>query len=91
VRRGLSAPPQIPPHPLPHPTRRPRSQALVAHLLNLWDKALMFRGAAKAAGSGPLRHALLTLALKGAARVARPVLLENISRWAPGRLSMLSF
>jgi hypothetical protein len=48
----------------------------------------MFRGAAKAAGSGPIRHALLTLALKGASRVARPVLEENIHRWGEwaGRL-----
>ncbi|KAI8475977.1 MAG: hypothetical protein J3K34DRAFT_516896 [Monoraphidium minutum] len=55
-------------------------QTLVAHLVNAWDKALMFRGAAAAAGSGPARHAWLALALKGSARVARPVLEENLNR-----------
>ncbi|KIZ07860.1 hypothetical protein MNEG_0076, partial [Monoraphidium neglectum] len=56
------------------------AQALVAHLVNVWDKALMFRGAARAAGSGAARHALLTLGLKGSCRVARPVLEENLNR-----------
>lgn len=63
------------------PGQTPVVQALVAHLVNVWDKALMFRGAARAAGSGGCRHALLTLALKGSSRVARPVLQENLNRW----------
>lgn len=40
----------------------------------------MFRACARAAGVPPGRHALLTLGLKGAARVAAPVLQSNIER-----------
>lgn len=53
---------------------------MIAHLLNVCDKSLMFTAAAAAAGPGPWRHAGLTLALKGSERVARPVIHSNVER-----------
>uniref|UniRef100_A0A383V493 RING-type domain-containing protein n=1 Tax=Tetradesmus obliquus TaxID=3088 RepID=A0A383V493_TETOB len=54
--------------------------ALAAHLVNLWDKCLLFRSAAAAAGAGPGHHLLCMLQVKGSCRLSLPVLRDNLSR-----------
>jgi hypothetical protein len=55
-------------------------QALAAHLINLWDKTLLFRSAAAAAGAGPGHHLLSMLQVKGSCRLSLPVLRDNLNR-----------
>jgi hypothetical protein len=55
-------------------------QALAAHLINLWDKTLLFRAAAAAAGAGQCHHLLSMLQVKGSCRLSLPVLRDNLSR-----------
>jgi hypothetical protein len=56
-------------------------QALAAHLINVWDKTLLFgSAAAAAAGAGPLHHLLSMLQVKGSCRLSLPVLRDNLNR-----------
>ena len=55
-------------------------QALAAHLINLWDKSLLFRSCARQSGcSGPHQFVLL-LGIRASCRLSLPVLKENLSR-----------
>jgi hypothetical protein len=55
-------------------------QALAAHLINLWDKSLLFRSCARQSGcSGPYQF-LLLLGIRASCRLSMPVLKENLSR-----------
>lgn len=55
-------------------------QALVAHLINLWDKTLLFRSCAAQSGCSIPRQLLLLLGIRGSCRLSLPVLRENLSR-----------
>lgn len=55
-------------------------QALAAHLLNLWDKTLLFRASAAQSGCSTPRQLLLLLGIRASARLSLPVLKENISK-----------
>lgn len=55
-------------------------QALVAHLINLWDKTLLFRSCAAQSGCSVPRQLLLLLSIRGSCRLSLPVLRENLSR-----------
>ncbi len=55
-------------------------QALAAHLVNVWDKALLYSSAVRATGAGPWWHILFTLGLRGGITCSRPVLQENLGR-----------
>lgn len=55
-------------------------QALAAHLLNMWDKTLLFRSCAAQSGCSTPRQLLLLLGIRASARLSLPVLKENLSR-----------
>lgn len=55
-------------------------QALAAHLLNLWDKTLLFQSCAAKSGCSIPRQLLLLLGIRGSCRLSMPVLKENLSR-----------
>jgi hypothetical protein len=59
-------------------------QALVAHLLNLWDKTLLFRSCAVQSGCSIPRQLLLLLGIRASCRLSLPVLKENLSRVVRG-------
>lgn len=58
----------------------PVLQALAAHLLNLWDKTLLFRSSAAQSGCSTPRQLLLLLGIRASARLSLPVLKENMSK-----------
>jgi hypothetical protein len=62
------------------PLRVSSLQALAAHLINFWDKSLLFRSAAAAAGAGAGHHLLSMLQVKGSCRLSLPVLRDNLNR-----------
>lgn len=55
-------------------------QALAAHLLNVWDKTLLFRSCAQQSGCGVGRQLLLLLGIKASCRLSLPVLKENLGK-----------
>jgi hypothetical protein len=55
-------------------------QALIAHAINVWDKALLFRSAATFSNAGALGQLLAVLAVKGSCRLSLPVLKENLGK-----------
>lgn len=55
-------------------------QALAAHLINLWDKTLLFRSSAAQSGCSTPRQLLLLLGIRASARLSLPVLKENLSK-----------
>jgi hypothetical protein len=59
-------------------------QAMFAHLLNLWDKTLLFRSCATQSGCSIPRQLLLLLGIRASCRLSLPVLKENLSRVVRG-------
>lgn len=55
-------------------------QALAAHLINLWDKSLLFRSCATQSGCSGPHQFLLLLGIRASCRLSLPVLKENLSR-----------
>jgi hypothetical protein len=55
-------------------------QALAAHLINLWDKTLLFTSSAAQSGCSTPRQLLLLLGIRASARLSLPVLKENLSK-----------
>eukprot|EP00775_Hariotina_reticulata_P007881 gene7881-8077_t len=55
-------------------------QALLAHTINVWDKALLFRSAATFSNAGAVGQLLAVLAVKGSCRLSLPVLKENLGK-----------